>query len=50
MELLEVIQQGIETGESELGMFEVLIWFLLMIFGTAVFFIWEYFVKLSDPE
>jgi hypothetical protein len=50
MELLEIIQQGIETGESELGMFEVLVWFLLMILCTGIFFIWEYFAKLRDTE
>lgn len=50
MELLEAIQIGIETGESEFGMAEVIIWFIGICIVMTVFFIWEHFVKLTDSE
>ena len=50
MEFFTVIKNGIETGNTEFGMIEVIIWFIGICVGMTVFFIWEHFVKLTDNE
>jgi hypothetical protein len=41
MELLEIVSRGIQTGEMEVSMLEVILWFVFIMLGMGIFFIWE---------